>query len=107
MAFLSIVGDHGRVKNLPKLSFGATAIDADSTTADVAYAVLRKQLALVVANEPGTRLGEDIEALKQRRSGRYSGDPGPPGSIGNDINTWLVLGQPAKDPQFVARMGYK
>lgn len=46
---------------------GSTAVDPGMSAGDVAYAVLRKQFAALRANEPGTRLGEDIEALHDMR----------------------------------------
>ena len=46
---------------------GATDVDPDSTLGTVAYAALRRQFAAFLANEPGTRLGEDIEALHDMR----------------------------------------
>lgn len=52
---------------VPKVSFGPAAVREDMSTAAVAFAVLRRQLAVVVANEPGTRLGEDPEALHDMR----------------------------------------
>jgi CHAD domain-containing protein len=53
---------------IPKPSELVTApITASSTVADVAYAVLRKDAASMLAHEPGTRLGEDIESLHQMR----------------------------------------
>ena len=46
---------------------GPTAVAPELTAGEVAYAVLRKQFAVFRANEPGTRLGEDIEALHDMR----------------------------------------
>ncbi len=46
---------------------GATGYDATSSLGEVARAALRRQLAASLANEPGTRLGEDIEALHRMR----------------------------------------
>ncbi|HXY43369.1 MAG TPA: CHAD domain-containing protein, partial [Acidimicrobiales bacterium] len=46
---------------------GPTNISASSTVAEVAYAVLRRDAASMLAHEPGTRLGEDIESLHQMR----------------------------------------
>ena len=37
------------------------------STSEVAFAILRKQFGVFLANEPGTRLGEDIEALHDMR----------------------------------------
>jgi CHAD domain-containing protein len=50
-----------------KPSLGVTEIDAGMSAGEVAYAVLRKQFAVFVMSEPGTRLGEDIEALHDMR----------------------------------------
>ena len=46
---------------------GSTTVSAEMTAGEVAYAVLRKQFGVLRANEPGTRLGEDIEALHDMR----------------------------------------
>ncbi len=46
---------------------GPTAIDADSTMGELAFAVLRRQLAILRDKEPGTRLGEDPEELHDMR----------------------------------------
>ena len=46
---------------------GPTDISAESTMGDLAFAVLRRQLAVVRAKEPGTRLGEDPEELHDMR----------------------------------------
>jgi len=46
---------------------GPTGISADSTMGDLAFAVLRRQLAVLRAKEPGTRLGEDTEELHDMR----------------------------------------
>ena len=46
---------------------GSTEISAASTMGEVAFAVLRRQLAVVCAKEPGTRLGEDPEELHDMR----------------------------------------
>jgi triphosphatase len=47
--------------------FGPTEVDAGSTMGDLAFAVLRRQLAVLRAKEPGTRLGEDPEELHDMR----------------------------------------
>ncbi len=47
--------------------FGPTAIDPGMSIGAAAFAVLRAQLVRIVACEPGTRLGEDIEALHDMR----------------------------------------
>ena len=46
---------------------GTTDIGPDSTMGELAYAVLRRQLAVLRATEPGTRLGEDPEELHDMR----------------------------------------
>jgi CHAD domain-containing protein len=46
---------------------GATDIEPDTTMGELAYAVLRRQLAVLRAKEPGTRLGEDVEELHDMR----------------------------------------
>jgi triphosphatase len=46
---------------------GPTDVSATSTMGEVAYAVLRQQLAVLRAKEPGTRLGEDPEELHDMR----------------------------------------
>jgi triphosphatase len=46
---------------------GPTEIDPDATLGDLAYAVLRRQLAVLYAKESGTRLGEDPEELHDMR----------------------------------------
>ena len=46
---------------------GATEVGPDSSMGDLAYAVLRRQLAVLGAKEPGTRLGEDPEELHDMR----------------------------------------
>jgi len=46
---------------------GATAVTPASTMGELAYAVVRRQLAVLRANEPGTRLGEDPEELHDMR----------------------------------------
>lgn len=48
-------------------SFGRTAIDAQAPIGVVAVAVLRRQLAALLAKEPGTRLGDDLEQLHDMR----------------------------------------
>lgn len=47
--------------------YGSTAVEPEMSAGEVAFAVLRKQFAALRANEPGTRLGEDIEALHDMR----------------------------------------
>ncbi|HWD55868.1 MAG TPA: CHAD domain-containing protein [Acidimicrobiales bacterium] len=46
---------------------GRTDISADSTMGDLAFAVVRRQFAVLRAKEPGTRLGEDPEELHDMR----------------------------------------
>jgi triphosphatase len=47
--------------------FGSTAITPASTMGELAFAVVRRQLAVLRAKEPGTRLGEDPEELHDMR----------------------------------------
>ena len=53
------------VPGTPEL--GPTDVSATSTMGEVAFAVLRRQLAVLGAKEPGTRLGEDPEELHDMR----------------------------------------
>ncbi|HSZ36752.1 MAG TPA: CHAD domain-containing protein [Acidimicrobiales bacterium] len=46
---------------------GSTAISPASTMGELAFAVVRRQLAVLRAKEPGTRLGEDPEELHDMR----------------------------------------
>lgn len=46
---------------------GPTAIDASLSLGEIAFAVLRRQFAVMRAHEPGTRLGEDAEELHDMR----------------------------------------
>lgn len=46
---------------------GPVGVDANSTTGEVAYSVLREQFAKFLSHEPGTRLGEDPEELHDMR----------------------------------------
>jgi triphosphatase len=48
-------------------TFGPTAIDPEATIGAVARAVLRRHFAAMLAHEPGTRLGDDIEELHDMR----------------------------------------
>jgi CHAD domain-containing protein len=48
-------------------TLGSSEVRASMTTGEVAFAILRKHFAVFLANEPGTRLGEDIEALHDMR----------------------------------------
>lgn len=50
-----------------RAAFGPTAIDPDATIRVVALAVLRRHFSVLVAKEPGTRLGDDIEELHDMR----------------------------------------
>ncbi|GIW13903.1 MAG: hypothetical protein KatS3mg062_1342 [Tepidiforma sp.] len=51
----------------PPPSFGPEAVEPSMSVGQVAYAVLRRQFRVFLLNEPGTRLGEDIEALHDMR----------------------------------------
>ncbi|MEX1104226.1 MAG: CHAD domain-containing protein, partial [Dehalococcoidia bacterium] len=51
----------------PQEELGPTAIDERMSVGEVAFAVLRKHFGAFLANEGGTRLGEDIEALHDMR----------------------------------------
>ncbi|HVB92396.1 MAG TPA: CHAD domain-containing protein [Acidimicrobiales bacterium] len=46
---------------------GGTEVSPDATMGELAYAVLRRQLAVLRQKEPGTRLGEDPEDLHDMR----------------------------------------
>jgi len=46
---------------------GSTEIDASLSAGEVAFAVLRRHFAAMLANEPGVRLGEDPEDLHDMR----------------------------------------
>jgi triphosphatase len=46
---------------------GPTSVSPEMTAGQVAFAVLRKQFGVFRVNEPGTRLGDDIEALHDMR----------------------------------------
>lgn len=48
-------------------ALGSTALSPSMTAAEAAYAVLRKHFGVFLANEPSTRLGEDIEGLHDMR----------------------------------------
>lgn len=47
--------------------FGSTRVDASLTLGEMAFAVLRRQFAVMRAHEAGTRLGEDSEELHDMR----------------------------------------
>ncbi|HET6171762.1 MAG TPA: CHAD domain-containing protein [Gaiellales bacterium] len=51
----------------PVPRFGVSEIDPEMTIGAVALAVLRRQFSALLAKEPGTRLGDDIEALHDMR----------------------------------------
>ena len=53
------------IPGLPDL--GSTAVSPDASLGELAYAVLRRHLGVVLAREPGTRLGEDAEDLHDMR----------------------------------------
>jgi CHAD domain-containing protein len=53
------------IPGLPDL--GSTAVSPDASLGEVAYAVLRRHLGVVLARESGTRLGEDVEDLHVMR----------------------------------------
>jgi CHAD domain-containing protein len=46
---------------------GPTTVSPESTMGELAFAVLRRHFGVVLAREPGTRLGEDIEELHDMR----------------------------------------
>ncbi|CAA9492491.1 MAG: Adenylate cyclase [uncultured Rubrobacteraceae bacterium] len=47
--------------------YGPTGVDASLSLGEMAFAVLRKQFAVMGSHEPGTRLGEDAEELHDMR----------------------------------------
>jgi triphosphatase len=49
------------------LDLGPTQIDATLTAGEVAFAILRRHFAAMLAHEPGVRLGEDPEELHDMR----------------------------------------
>ena len=51
----------------PPLDLGPTDYDHASSLSEIARAALRRQLAACLAEEPGTRLGDDSEALHRMR----------------------------------------
>jgi CHAD domain-containing protein len=51
----------------PPPDLGPTALGEDPSVGDVAFAVLRRNLATMLAHEAGTRLGEDAEELHDMR----------------------------------------
>ena len=56
----------GRMRMQPE-DFGRTRIEPPDTIGQVGLAVLRRQCAALLAHEPGTRLGDDIEELHDMR----------------------------------------
>jgi CHAD domain-containing protein len=52
---------------LPNADLGPTTVAAQMPAGEVAYAIMRKQFHAMLTNEPGTRLGDDIEALHDMR----------------------------------------
>jgi CHAD domain-containing protein len=48
-------------------TLGSTTVAGAMTAGEVAFSVMRRHFATFLANEPGTRLGEDIEALHDMR----------------------------------------
>jgi len=55
------------LRRAPSESFGLIAVEAGDTIGQVGLATLRRQFAILLAKEPGTRLGDDIEALHDMR----------------------------------------
>lgn len=51
----------------PAPDFGSTDIERSSTIGELAFAALREQFSAMLVHEPGTRLGEDPEALHDMR----------------------------------------
>jgi CHAD domain-containing protein len=51
----------------PPFQYGPTVIDVDASIRAVALSVLRRHFAVMLAREPGTRLGDDIEELHDMR----------------------------------------
>jgi|SRR5271165_358629 len=49
------------------VELGPTHVSPDSTLGELAYAVIRRHLRVLIAKEPGTRLGEDAEELHDMR----------------------------------------
>jgi triphosphatase len=56
----------GRLRMQPE-EFGRTTIEPSDTIGQVGLAVLRRQFAALLAKEPGTRLGDDVEELHDMR----------------------------------------
>lgn len=57
----------GQTVALPHKNLGDTGLDPGLTAAQYGYAVLRRHFATLIANEPGTRHGEDPEYLHDMR----------------------------------------
>ncbi len=62
----SVLGARGLVVARPP-AFGPTEVTPASTTGETAFAVLRRHFASLLANEPGTRLGDDPRHLHDMR----------------------------------------
>jgi CHAD domain-containing protein len=62
----ALVATGHRIPSFPP-DLGPDAVTDDMTAAEAAYAILRRQFALVLSNEAGTRLGEDAEHLHDMR----------------------------------------
>lgn len=48
-------------------NFGPNIVTEDMTAAQAGYAIMRRQFGIFLVNEPGTRWGDDIEALHDMR----------------------------------------
>lgn len=57
----------GQAVVLPNSDLGPIAVTAQMSAGQVGYAIMRKQFHAMLANEAGTRLGDDIEALHDMR----------------------------------------
>lgn len=51
----------------PETTLGSSVVTGGLTAGETAFAIMRKHFGVFLANEPGTRLGEDIEALHDMR----------------------------------------
>ena len=49
------------------VELGSTVVTPDSSMGELAFAVLRRHLGVLLAREPGTRLGDDVEELHDMR----------------------------------------
>ena len=65
--FQAAMNETGRSVVRPETTLGPTVVDGKMTAGDVAFAVMRKHFGVFLANEGGTRLGEDIEGLHDMR----------------------------------------